>query len=370
MTAQILLAMVTVLHPTYSAVPWHYVLVSWAQALISVMWNMHLFKTWPTSLKSMAIITNVGILFVAISLLVRTSPKQSARTVFAEIVNNSGWPSTGVVFFLGLLPGTTAINGFDSASHMVEEMPDPTRQVPQVMVGNALLSGFLGLPMIFIFCFCISKPDDLLAPVGGVTIIQLFKDSLDSNALFILSSLLYVVVTVVAATAVTTTASRVWWSFSTHHGLPFHSWLSQISTTSLYTVPANAIMSCSILSCLVILIQLGPSFVLAALFGTANICFFLSYAITLSCFLHKKWTSGLPPHYFDLKGQLGNVIGVTSIVWSLFASVWLMFPYYLPVTAQLMNWSVAVLGLVIVLFAVDWAIRARKTYFIPKPLAI
>lgn len=372
LTAQILLAMIMQLSPdTYSSYPaWHALLVAYAQALIAVLWNVPFFKSWPYVLKFMVILTNVGVVFLAISLLVRTSPKQSARTVFVDVVNTSGWPSAGVVFFLGLLPGTTAINGFDSASHMVEEMSDPARQVPQVMVGNALLSGALGLPMVIIFCFCISSPENLLAPLGGVTIIQLFKDSYNSDALFVLAGLLYVVVTVIAATAVTTTTSRVWWSFAQHHGLPFHSWLSKIQTTKLYAVPVNAIVATTLLSCLVLLIQLGPSYVLAALFSTANICFYFSYAIVLVCFLHRKWTQGLPPHYFDLKGLLGNVLGVVSIIWSLFAAVWLTFPYYLPVTAQWMNWSVALLAITIVLFSVDWTLRARKTYIMPSPLVI
>lgn len=357
-------------HPDYVQEPWHAMLVAWLQAIISVIWNIPLFKTWPYTLKGMVIVTNVGVLYLAISLLVRTSPKQSAHSVFVEVINESGWASSGVVFFLGLLPGTTAINGFDSASHMVEEMPDPARQVPQVMVGNALLSGFLGLPMTIIFCFCIANRDNLLDPVGGVTIIQVFKDSLNSDALFVISSILYVVVTLVAATAVTTTCSRVWWSFSTHHGLPFSSWFSVINTTAHWAVPANAILTIAATSCLVLLLNLGPSFVLAALFSTGNICFYLSYFITIVCFLNKKWQEGLPPHYFNLGGLFGNVICITGAIWSIFASVWLLFPYYLPVTPLLMNYSVVVLAIPIVLFSVDWTLRARKSYIIPSPLII
>ncbi|KAL4970598.1 amino acid/polyamine transporter I [Aspergillus stella-maris] len=269
------------LNPSYTAQQWHILLISWAQALVAVLWNIPFFKTWPASLKSMVVITNAGVLFLAIALLVRTSSKQSAREVFVDITNNSGWSSNGLVFFLGLLPGTTAINGFDAAAHMVDEMPDPAKQVPQVMVGNALLSGILGLPMTIIFCFCISNRENLLDPVGGVTIIQLFFDSLRSTPLFVLSSLLYIVVTIVAGTAVTTTTSRVLWSFSTHHGLPFSSWFSQltsssvpkVSTATSTPVPGNAILTVATLSSIVLLLTLGPSFVLGSFFGAANICF-------------------------------------------------------------------------------------------------
>ncbi|KAK5069223.1 hypothetical protein LTR51_008770 [Lithohypha guttulata] len=372
LTSQILLAMVMVLYPNrYTTYPaWHVVLLAFAEGLLAILLNIPFFKTLPSMFKCMVVLTNTGILFLAVSLLVRAEPKQTAHSVFVEVVNQSGWPSVGVVFFLGLLPGTTAINGFDSASHLVEEMSDPARQVPQVMIGNALLSGSLGLPMAIIFCFCITHSENLLAPVGGVTIVQLFHDALRSKALFTIASLLYVLVTLAGGVAVTTTVGRVWWSFSTHRGLPFHSWLAKIHKTKYWAVPTNAICASAFFSCLVLLVQLGPSFVLAGIFSTANICFYLSYAITLACFLQKKWTQGLPPHYLDLKGVLGDVLGVVSIIWCLFASVWLMVPYYLPVTPQLMNWSVAILGVVIVLSSVDWFVRARKSYIIPSLLIL
>ncbi|KIW46710.1 uncharacterized protein PV06_02358 [Exophiala oligosperma] len=354
LTAQILLAAVEHLYPEYTAQPWHQVLIAWAQALASAM----------------IVITNAGIIFIAVSLLVQAHPKQSARSVFVDVVNESGWPSKGVVFFLGLLPGSTAINGFDSAAHMVEEMPDPARQVPQVMVGNAFLSGLSGIPMVIIFCFCITNVDNLLAPVGGVTIIQIFKDSLHNDALFVVSSVIYILVTIVAATACTTTCSRVWWSFSEHNGLPLHSWFAVIHRTKLWAVPVNAIGVIAVLSCLVLLINLGPSFVLAALFSAANICFYVSYIITICCFLYTKWTKGLPAHYLNLGRLFGNAIDITSIIWSVFVSVWLMFPYYLPVNSKNMNYTIAIVAVVVVVFGLDWFIRARRSYFIPSQLLI
>lgn len=369
LTGQVVLAVAMASYPDYQEQPWHVVLVAWAQALVSVIWNIPMFKTWPYSLKAMVIVTNVGVLFIAISLLVQTHPKQSARTVFVDVVNESGWASKGVVFFLGLLPGSTAINGFDSAAHMVEEMPDPARQVPQVMVGNALLSGFSGLAMTIIYCFCISNLDNLLAPVGGMTIIQIFKDSLDNRALFVIASALYVAVNIVAATACTTTCSRVWWAFSEHKGLPFHSLFAVIHKTKLWAVPVNAISIIAVLSCLIVLLNLGPSFVLAALFSAANVCFYLSYFVTIGCFLYTKWTKGLPPHYLQL-GPFGNTIGITSAIWAIFVSVWLLMPYYLPVTSKNMNYSVAILAAVVALFVGDWLMRARKSYFIPSPLLL
>jgi choline transport protein len=368
LTAQILLAAVEVLYPGYSSTAWQVVLVAWAQVLVTFLWNVPFFKTWPYALKAMILFTNAGVIFVAVCLLVRTHPKQSAQTVFVDIINESGWASTGVVFFLGLLPGTTAINGFDSAAHMVEEMPDPARQVPQVMVGNALLSGISGLPMVIVFCFCATNVHNLIDPVGGVTIIQIFTDSLQDEALFTIANFVYILSTLVAATACTTTASRVIWSFSEHNGIPFSAWFSHIHKTRFWAVPVNAIITVVALSSAVILLNLGPSFVLGAFFSAANVCFYISYAITLSCFVYKKRKCGLPSHYLDLGGFVGTTLDAISIVWALSASVWLLFPYYLPVTSENMNYSVAIIALVVVIFIFDWQFRAKRQYTMPPQL--
>jgi len=370
LTGQIIMAVVTVLHPSYTTQPWHVLLVAFAQALLSIAWNVPLFKALPYALKAMVVITNASVLLISISLLVRAHPKQTSGSVWAEVVNESGWSSNGVVFFLGLLPGATAINGFDSASHMVEEMSDPARQVAQVMIGNSVLSALSGFYMIVVCAYCVTNVQNLLTPVGGVTIIQIFQDSLNSEALFTLASTLYIIITIVAAVATATTTSRVFWSFSEHKGLPFHKWISTISRTNLWEVPMNAVITVSVLSCIILLLNLGPSFLLATLFTAADVCFYASYIITLGCFLQRKWTRGLPPHYCNLGGRMGDIIGVTSIVWSIFVSVWLFFPDYRPVTSTGMNYSVALVGIVVAIFSVDWFVRGRRQYFIPSRLLV
>ena len=124
---------------------------------------------------------NACALFILISLLVRTHPKTSASFVFTDFVNETGWASNGLVFFLGLLPGAVAVNGFDSAAHMSDELPNTARQVPQVMLGSAFLSAISRLFMTLVYIFCNSKPDNLLTPIGQQPIVQLMVDSFDST---------------------------------------------------------------------------------------------------------------------------------------------------------------------------------------------
>ncbi|KAF4973102.1 hypothetical protein FSARC_533 [Fusarium sarcochroum] len=370
LVAQLLLAFITALQPSYLQEIWHTVLAAFACALASLVLNVPAFRSLPFIAKVMVIVTNCGTVLCAVALLVRANPKRSAKEVFLDITNESGWDNIGAVFFLSLLPGVTAINGFDSAAHLAEEMDDPARQVPQVMIGNTLLSGLVGLPMAIVFFFCITNPDGLVEPVGGQVVMQIFLDSLQSRGLFIVCGFLWVFVTFIASVSVTTTTSRVWWSFARQGGLPFHKWLSQVYDMSSSTVPANAVYSAVLLSCILILLYLGPTLVLNAILGTASLCFYLSYAIPIGSMLYRKHVDTLPEHYFNLGRIPGNILLCISGIWCIFISIWLVIPLMRPVDSSNMNYSTSVLACLVLIFSVHWVVSGRRHYKVPDPLII
>jgi amino acid transporter len=62
----------------------------------------------------------IGVWIIVIALLVRThdSPA-SAKFVFTDFENNTGWANNGFVVLLGLLQSQYSFTGYDSAAHMV-----------------------------------------------------------------------------------------------------------------------------------------------------------------------------------------------------------------------------------------------------------
>lgn len=228
-TSELIWALVQVCHSTFIVLPWHYYLGFVASALLGLAVNIPLFKWYPHLLSSLVVLVNAGGLFILIALLVRAHPKQSASYVFVDIVNATGWSSNGVVFFLGLLPGITAVTGFDTAAHMTDEVPDPTRQVPQVMLGGAVLCGLSGIPMILAYMFCIVNPENLLTPVGGQPVIQLMLDSFDSFALTVIGTLIFTLVFASTCASVMTVFTRSWWSFAREGGVPFSKFMAQVN---------------------------------------------------------------------------------------------------------------------------------------------
>lgn len=306
---------------------------------------------------------NIGSLFILIALLVRATPKPTARQVFVDVVNNTGWSSNGLVFFLALLPGLTAINGFDSAAHMADELPHPAKQVPQVMIGLVLLCGFAALPMVIALLFSVTKPENLLT--ASQPIFQLFLDSMRSMPLTIIACLIYLGLFLFACGSITTTLSRVWWAFARSGALPCGQWQGRVADDSV--LPVNAIMVVTAIQVLIGLLIFGPTYVLYGLVGSAAICFFISYTIPIVCFLIRG-RRGLPKNRYLNLGRLGPVLNVVSVAWASLVSVFLCFPTYYPVTTSSMNYASAVVAVGIALFGVVWVGHARKHYVVPTVL--
>ena len=363
-TSQLIFALVQVCRTTFIAQPWHYYLGYVATGLFALAINIPLFKWYPYILNGLVVYINVGSLFVMIALLVRAHPKQSADFVFVDFVNYTGWSSKGVVFFLGLLPGLTAVNGFDCAAHMAEEMPNPSRQVPQVMVLSAILSACSGLIMLLVYMFCITNPSNLLAPVGGQPIAQLMLDSFDSLALTIIGVLIFIIAFLFASSTLLTTFSRVLWSFSREGGMPFSGTMARVSSRHL--IPVNATLLGFVVCILIGLLELGSSTALNAILGAGILFIFMSYAVAIICGLLQKRRAFSAAHYFNLGKILGFTLNGISVVWICFIFVWLCFPLYVPVTGITMNYAIVVFAIVALLSTINWFAWSNKRFEAPE----
>ncbi|KAH6982403.1 putative choline and nitrogen mustard permease [Ilyonectria destructans] len=367
LSSQLFWALVQVIRTTFVLQPWHYYVGYVGATLVAMAFNVPLFKLYPYMLKGMVVYINLGSLYVLIALLVRTHPKQSASFVFADFVNNTGWSSNGVVFFLGLLPGATAVNCFEGAAHLAEEMPNPKKNVPRVMLGSALMSGISGLPMILVYMFCNTKPENLLDPIGGQPIAQLLVDSLDSEALVVIAVLIYILVMLAANVCLLTGFSRIIWAVSRHGALPGSGFISAVN--SYYDLPVNAVIAGSVLIIAIGTIQLGSTTAINAILGGGIVMCYLSYMIVLGCLLYSGRASVFPTKRFFNMGRYGIFFNIVSVVWMPFITVWLCFPSYLPVTGSTMNYASVVIGGVFLCATVNWFAYSRKRYTVPLAMA-
>ena len=60
-------------------------------------------KTLPFFGNFFLYVSLVSFVVITIAVVAKSSPKQDARFVFAEFVNNTGWESGGIAFIVGLI---------------------------------------------------------------------------------------------------------------------------------------------------------------------------------------------------------------------------------------------------------------------------
>ena len=123
-----------------------------------------LVKLLPLITNISVAVINFGTFFIIITLLVK-SPKQSAEFVFKNIINETGWSSNGVVFFLGMLPSLACVTLFDGAVHLTDEIAQPERNIPLVMVISNTLSGVMAFFAAIVYMFCVVNVDNLSNPL-------------------------------------------------------------------------------------------------------------------------------------------------------------------------------------------------------------
>ncbi|KAJ6189019.1 hypothetical protein N7519_003927 [Penicillium mononematosum] len=322
--AQLTMALVEAAEPSYNPKVWHTYLIYCAFATNGFLVNLpRVFKVISWSLSASVFIINASALFIFISLLVRAHPKQSARTVFVDVVNKTGWDSDVVVFFLSILPGAASVGGLDSALHLTDEVDRPSKQIPMVMISSALLSFFTGIPSIIIYLFCNTNPEGLLDPVGGQPIIQLFFDAYDSKALSILASTFLIMCFTIAGWAALTSWNRLYWSFSRDRGFPFSQFSAKLSSSD--DLPINALYINLLLIIALGAVQLGSTTAMNALLGGASLCGKSSFGIALALLLWRGRDS-LPRDRWLNLGKYGVAVDAIAILWIVWMCIWISFP--------------------------------------------
>jgi choline transport protein len=95
-----------------------------------------------------------------------------------------------------------------------------------------------------------------------------------------------------------------------------------------------------------------------ALLGAANVCIIAAILTSFGLVLYKGRHTLHQDRWLNL-GRWGKAIYWVAALWSLFITVVLCFPLYLPVTLETMNWTCVVFGGVVAVAALYWLVVFR-----------
>ncbi|KAF7547347.1 hypothetical protein G7Z17_g7791 [Cylindrodendrum hubeiense] len=176
---QFVLGMVVLVKPTFVIKSWM-VFVGYQIANIAIF-CLNLFERLLPKINIANLwISIVTTVVIFITILVKTNPKASAKEVFAQVDNVTGWPD-GVAFISALVGPNWGFACLDAVTHMAEEVPNPERPLPKVLLYTVGLGISIGLPFMIGVMFCTTDLNSVVSTATGVPSLQLFYESTRSE---------------------------------------------------------------------------------------------------------------------------------------------------------------------------------------------
>ncbi|KAE8138909.1 amino acid/polyamine transporter I [Aspergillus pseudotamarii] len=284
----------------------------------------------------------------------------SAKFVFTNFVNSTGWSSDALAVVVGLVNPNWIFACLDSASHLSEEVPTPERNIPIAIfatIGIGFVTSWTYCISIF---FAINDLDSLVNSPTGVPILELFNQALENKVGAICLETILVATGFGCIIACHTWQSRVCWAFSRDGGLPGHQWLSKVHDR--LGVPLTAHVSSSMLVGALGLIYLGSSTAFNSMIISCISLLYVSYIIPILCLWYRKRSIRHGPFWL---GRLGLFANVVTICWTMFSLVMYSFPATMPVQANNMNYVAVIYVVCMLIILVDWFLRGNRSFRSP-----
>jgi choline transport protein len=403
-------------YPDYEIQRWHGTLLTWAVICGCIFVNV-VIPSWLPRFEVFILVFHIaGFIAILVTLLVMTPELGSNASVWLMSLNEGGWPTQGVSYCVGFLGNVATFVGADASVHLAEEVSNAAVNIPKAIIGAMLINGAVGFAMMVTILYCLGDVDSVLNTRTSFPFIQIFFNSVGNVAGATVMTAVVLTLTWSCAIGITTTASRMTWSFARDNGLPMSRYLSRVSPRT--KVPVWAALAVTGIAALLTLIYIGSSTAFNDVISLTITGFYGSYLMPAAFLLYHRiignilprgtesdflsptqptksaTTSSSPPPRtakatrspsrqedidsdseiagvinakliwgpFRLPGLLGIINNAYACCYMVFVIFWSVWPPSTPVTASTMNYSVVVTGVVMILSAIWYFVRAKDVY--------
>ncbi|GAC97640.1 amino acid permease [Pseudozyma hubeiensis SY62] len=363
LAGQFIVGIIALLHENYEQKPWHIFLVYVAFSIGAWLINAFGVKILDNLNRVAMIWSLVGAIVIAITCLSRATPNyQSASFVFGKFVNTTGW-NNGVAWILGLLQAAFSLVGSDGATHLVDEIDQPSINAPRAMILAVAIGASSTFVVLMVFLFVLQDFTAVTESPAGA-LLEIIYQATRSKAGAVCLLMFPVVSMAFTATALLTTSSRMSQAFARDKGLPFHGLFARISRKEEVPIPALVLTTCWVIvfGC----VYLGSSSALNAILSSSVVLLQFSYIIPIALLLLRGRkildNAVLDQRRFNLGPTLGPITNTAAIAFVLFTDVFFLFPPEAEVTGSSMNYTVVVVAVVALLSIVAWFVTGRKEF--------
>ena len=122
-------------------------------------------------------------------------------------------------------------------------------------------------------------------------------------------------------------------------------------------------MVASLFICIVLaILNLGGSEAFNSIMGLVTGAVGLTYALSIGCVLWRRLFGEPLPYARCSLGRFGIAINGFAVLYEIYTTCISFFPLFAHVTAQTMNWGVAMFGGVAILCVINYTVSGRKVY--------
>ncbi|RYP63232.1 hypothetical protein DL770_009433 [Monosporascus sp. CRB-9-2] len=373
---QAALQMWALAHEGYEMRRWHvfvaYLFVIWTSAAVLAFANR-----WLPRINNALMVLGYGGWLVSVVAVAALSARngsgggegRAARAtsafVWREWRNATGYTSNGLVFVLGMLNGAFNIGSPDCSTHMAEEVPRPSVNIP-IAMGVQMTASFLSTIIYFVvLMYSITDFDAVLNTTAAFPLAEIYRQSSGGSTAAAIGLTAVVLLPILgSALGAMMTASRVFWTLARDGAVPFPHTLARVSPR--WRNPLGAILLVAAFCTAMGLLYLASDVAFQAMVGSFVVLVALSYLAAVLPFL-LRGRRGVEPGPFFVRGVPGTVISAVSCGFMMVWVVFYCFPYAKPVTAADMNYSSLIVGGLTALVGAWW-FRVRESYRGPPVL--
>jgi choline transport protein len=309
--SQLILGIISFMNPSFTPHPWQQFLIYLAYTLAAFIINAFATKLLPYVTQTAFIWSIIGFAVISITLLACASPNyQPGSFVYGNFINETGWPD-GFAWLLGLLQGALSLTGFDAVAHMIEEIPNPTKEGPKIMIACVGIGLFTGFIFLSVLLFVLKDIDTVLTSTAG-PLLQIFYDATANRAGAICLLMFPLVCLLFATISIMTTSSRMTYAFARDGGLPFSRIFAKVHPE--LDVPLNALILTTVLVVIFGCIFLGSSSAFNAIVSASVVALGITYAIPplINCLRGRRMLPETRP--FRLPGIFGWIANLVSVL--------------------------------------------------------
>ncbi|KAE8380628.1 amino acid/polyamine transporter I [Aspergillus bertholletiae] len=353
-------SMYALMHPGFEPQSWHifvsFIICTWLCCSIVLFMNRMLPHIG--NLGMFFILAGVFITIVVCAVMphVNGTGYASNSDVWGTWQNGTGYSSQGFVFVAGMLNGAYSVGTPDCSTHLAEEIPRPSRNIPKAVLAQmtvGFLTGFLYMIALF---YSITDLDAVISSVYGFPLAEIYYQATGSKGGALGLLIVAFLPTVITCAGCYITAGRTLWTISRDRATPFSGWLARINTRMHN--PFNATLVCGVINTILACIFVGSTTAFNAFVGCFVQLSSLSYCAAILPHLLTRRSTFTPGHFW--MGRIGYLVNALSCIYILAFVVIFCFPYALPTDAASMNYASLMTGGLTIFVTIWWLFRMRS----------